>query len=458
MAEVDTSSYKQDAGKSPLEIASDFGKLKQQQQAIQRTDIGISSDQLELMKNRWAVLNKELSTMVNEKDITPDKVVKRMQNMVKMNLVTPDQLGEFVKTMPADPKALPQFLESSLKRGMSTMEAMEFAYGKPYARDTGQRVLSGKIDPRTGAEIPASQTPHELPPTTQTTGASTGQPQLLGVQPPPVQPTLPVGPVQGVQGQSNNFGGNVISATREPATPQPRLPVQQPVPSGPTTAPAPMFEIGKKQLAEDQELATQKLTAIKPAMQVLPLLKDLRSGPTTETFTRAVATLKANGIIPTGTAENDPTAIRQIVNKKLADYVRSNPVGQRSDAAQHLSEKASPTASEQINPALVKLTKDAIVLDRVQAARAGAFTKEIKDKDGKTITVPHDDLSKYGNHRSTFPARVDERAFGIDLMEPAERKKLLDDMVKKKDTFEGKKFWKSLQIVKDQGLIDTGGQ
>lgn len=444
MAEVDVSSYKQPEGKSPLEIASDFGKLKQQQQAIQRTDIGISSDQLKLMNDRWGIINNEMKTMLGEKDLTIDKVSKRFQNLVKMGLVTPTQYGEFIKTLPSDPKGLTDAVEASWKRGMSTIEAQNFAFGQNHEQNNGQGTLSGKTDMRTGGFTPATVTPAQLPPGTPTTGADTGQSKLLGTQPPAVQPVLPVGPVPGVQGQSNNFGGNVISATREPAVPQPRLPVQQPVPSGPTTAPAPMFEIGKKQLAEDQELATQKLTAIKPAMQVLPLLKDLRSGPTTETFTRAVATLKANGIIPTGTAENDPTAIRQIVNKKLADYVRSNPVGQRSDAAQHLSEKASPTASEQINPALIKLTKDAIVLDRVQAARAGAFEGG--------------DLSKYGNHRSTFPARVDERAFGIDLMEPAERKKLLDDMVKKKDTFEGKKFWKSLQIVKDQGLIDTGGQ
>jgi hypothetical protein len=87
----------------------------------------------------------------------------------------------------------------------------------------------------------------------------------------------------------------------------------------------------------------------------------------------------------------------------------------------------------------MKLTKDAIVLDRVQAARPNAFQDQ--------------DLSQYGAHRSLFPATIDERAFGLDLMEPKERQSLIKEMKEKTGTPEGEKFWHSLELADKQGLI-----
>src|SRR6185503_19662944 len=97
------------------------------------------------------------------------------------------------------------------------------------------------------------------------------------------------------------------------------------------------FEEGKKQYAEDQSNATARMMRAKPAIQALPLMqsKGFLSGPDSEQFTNVVAALKTAGLIDTA-AEGDPTAIRQEVTKKLAQYVSGSPVGQRSDAAQTL--------------------------------------------------------------------------------------------------------------------------
>lgn len=452
MAEIDTSSYpKAGAGKSALETAAQFGAIKQQSQAIEKNTIGIAADKLALLNQHFGIMNKELSNMANDPNITKDQVMQRLEGISQMlNMPAPvkqQMFNEFANVR--TPQELKQKLETTLQRGMTTQEQINFAYGTPRNIDTGQTETPVVESVRPGFQQRAiGQTVQkQLPPSTSVVEPGSGQPRALGAQPyqAPVSPgPLPTGPIKDprILGQSNNFGGKVIGAEVEPAPlPGNKLPVQPLTPSGPVTAPSPMFEEGKKALAADQELATQKLTAIKPAMQALPYLKDIMAGPGTDAFTKAVAALKGFGII--STQSNDPTAIRQEISKKLAQYVQSNPVGQRSDAAQTLAEASSPSPNVQITPALIKLTKDSIVLDRVQAARANAFEG--------------DDYSKYGKHRSTFPASVDERAFGLDLMEPAERKKLADDMYKKKDTFEGKKFWKSYQIVKNQGLIDLSG-
>lgn len=478
MAEVDTSSYLKPAAlpvqKSPLDIAQQLGGLQVQQQQIQQNAIGIDQNKLNLINQKYKIVSQKLMSLVNKPDLTADDIVKESQDALKEGLSSPELHAQFISEIPSKtalqrkyPNATPQqidqeyrnvlrsHIDKKLIQAEDTVAAVNHVYGAPGAADNGQSVTPTRQGLR-GPPMPVgAPIQKQLGPATEV--ATPGGTQTLGPQTPqlpantmpvqgglpgqyqqPQQPSnaLPVGPrtAPGINGPSSNFGGNVTGVTVEP---------NQIKPSGPMVSQPPMFEAGKAQLAQDQELATQKLTAIKPAMQALPLLKDLRSGPGTEQFNKAVAFMKANGILSTATA-NDPTAIYQEVNKKLSQYVSSSPIGQRSDAAQTLAEASSPSPKTQINPALVKLTKDAIILDRVQAARPGAFEGN--------------DLSKYGQHRSTFPASIDERAFGLDLMEPKERVALIKDMQKKKNTFEGKRFWKSLAIVDKQGLIDTSGE
>jgi hypothetical protein len=216
------------------------------------------------------------------------------------------------------------------------------------------------------------------------------------------------------------------------------LPTPGITPQGPTTAQPPLFDEGKKQLTQDQELATQKLTGIKNAQMALKLLPGVASGPGTGPYNQAVAFLKAQGIVPTN--PNDPTVVYQEINKYLNRYVQQSGLSQRSDAAQALAENSNPNLMTQLNPALVNLTANAIALDRVEASRPTAF----KDKD----------LSKYGAFRSTYPQQIDERAFKMDLMPKPEASKLFNTMLQKakKGDADAIKFIKSLDIANKQGF------
>jgi HEAT repeat protein len=167
------------------------------------------------------------------------------------------------------------------------------------------------------------------------------------------------------------------------------------------------------------------------------------SGPLTDQFTKIVAGLKSTGLVSIAD-DNDPTAIRQEVAKKLYQYVSNSPVGQRSDAAQTLREASSPNPNVQILPALIKLTKDAVALDRIEAAMPNAF------KTGK--------FEGYLKHKGTFPQSINEKAFTLDL-EPEEKSaKLVDNMAKKlqsknnRERNDAEKFFKSLRMAKEQGF------
>jgi len=262
-------------------------------------------------------------------------------------------------------------------------------------------------------------------------------PPMVNVPPGGPTPTLPVAP----SGITLNQTPNSVVQNRSPA--------------GAAAGPTPLFEEGKKLFSKHQEEASGLLAASQPAVDALQLMKTpgLLSGPGTEAFTKVVAGLKNIGFINTA-AENDPTAIQQEIIKKLHQYVSSNPVAHRSDAAQTLREASSPSPNVQILPALIRLTKDAIAYDRVTAAMPTAFTKTENGKE-----VRNGNYADYGEHIARFPQSVDKRAFIMNF-EDDDGAALTKEMAKKeqsdkpKDRAEAAKFFKSLRIATKQGYYD----
>lgn len=452
MAEVDTSSYlkpQAPAPKSMLDTAQQLGQMEQQK-------VNVDASKLKLLNERFGIMNAELSTMANDPNITRDQVLGRIDHLAKLGFFPPDIVQKFASEVPNDQKMVKGYLETTLKRGMTVQEKLNQLYGVPGTVDDGQTSTPVGVSQMQGVRRTGPGIQRQEPP--DTIVVKDGQSRRLGPQPyqtpsgtgsnplpvaphavPGTPPVMQPGPINDprIQGPSANFGGQVLGAAVEPpagfndrfgAAYEPR---------GSIASTPPLFEEGKKQFVEDQNLATSRMQSAKPALQALAMMEGLRTGPGTETWNKAVAFMKANGILNIEN-DKDPTAVYQEVNKKLNQYVAGSGLAQRSDAAQILAQQSNPNVQSQINPALIKLTRDAVILDRVEAARANAF-------EGK-------DFSKYGNHRSTFPQSVDERAFGLDLMPAKERQALIADMKKKQNTAEGKRFKRSLEIADKQGF------
>ncbi len=461
MAEVDTSSYPKPVQSNFLDTAAKF-------QGLAQGSITLQQSKLKQMNDQFQIINGELSTLANDPNATKEQAQNRLLTISKTLGLKPEITQHMLGELNAAP-SVQSFAQNALVRGQATQEKVNFLYGTPGTFNQGQQTTPVVTSPRFGMRPTGSPIQNQPAPNTQiydtnptledgSPNPNYNRPTLLGprspVAPPgvstgpgqapapgstaPIQPnpvrTLPVTPDKNI----NLTGpGKTITGVDVQDVPPPNQQVSNrfAMPQSFATGQAPLFEEGKKAYSEDQSLATQKLTAVKPAIAAANLMKDLRSGPGTETWNKAVAFMKANNIIPT--TANDPTAIYQEVNKYLNQYVRDG--GTRSDADLAQRELANPNVTQQISPALIKLTRNTIALDRIQAARAGAFQSN--------------DFSQYGRYRSNFPASVDERAFSIDLLEPKEKQQLLGDMLKKKDTKEGQKFFKSLEIAKRTGVL-----
>ncbi len=461
MAEVDTSSYPKLPATPPsfLDVA---GKI----QGLQSGALTMQQQQLNLIKDRFQQVAGQIPGLLSKPDLNQNDIAQFYRNNVANGYITADQAATKLSQLPPTqgmPPAqaaltLKNHMGNELQQAMSTMDALHYHLGGQGQVDTGQQIVptlsspkpgfagnrqtGGVIAPQNGIQV---QPPPTLP--TVSTGAPgqppVGTPGYLGSQSgktglPTAPGALPVGPnpTRGnIQGMGNvtsidvgpdqpNMGGVPTSGTPN------KVPTQSFIQGGNT----PLFEAGKSQYVQDQDMATQRLTAMKPALQALPLMKDIMSGPGTAGFTHALAGLKAFGIIPTNV--NDPVLARQEVLKKLNQYVGSSPAAQRSDAGLLQTEASSPSPNIQNLPALKKLTMDAIALDRIQAARPGAFAGQ--------------DFSKYPSHRSSFPGQMDERAFQLDLMEPKERQALINQMKKNRSTAAGQRFWNSLNVADQQ--------
>lgn len=428
--DADVSSYKLPAQPSMLDIA---GKVNQ----LESGNLTIDKQKLDLLNQRYQILNKEIVGLAEDPNLSPELIMQRGQNLVKAGLLPPKDFAAFIKDMPTDKSQLPTYVRQASSRALDNAQAVQFHYGQNSMLNTGAGSVPlnqrpGMAPTQSGAIIENQQGPAQLNAPVQLPNAATG-----------TTDTTTQGAFQNRLGISNQAPGVVA-----PVTPGVKLPVAAPAAQrAPAAIPgqSPELEGSVKALNEDRAMATTKSTALKPLLQVLPLLKDLKTGIGTEQFNQARAAAVNLGLISAD--EKDPTAIYQVINKKLAGYVANSGLANRSDAGQALSQESSPSAKTQILPALEKLARDAVAQDRVEISRSGAFEGQ---------------PNEYSKHRASYPSSVDERAFNIDTLDAPDRVKLIDKFSKIENgkrvstgTAEADKFWKSLAIAKKQGLLNA---
>jgi hypothetical protein len=471
MPDIDTSSYpRPQQGQNPLDIA---GKL----QGLESNRIGIDQQKLQLANQHFQIVNQSLSSLLYKPDLTADDIVGESQKLVNLGLMTPDHFSQFVSAIPGkaqlqkDPQALQKYLTVTRNQALTTMDAMNwYATGgrgggfvdtgntiQPYGLREGAAVATS---PPIAKNLPVTQP--EFKPNSGKTGV-VGSPNLSpsslpsagfsGEAPQPQQAPMIGGAIPGATSVPTTTVRKPTASAQAPA----RLPIQQSQaqPDQPASVtdrinaatgerglgPPPMFEEGKAQYLADQNNAKSKLEGLRSAIVALSKMDDLRSGPGTPTYNQAVAFLKTWGVIPTQTP-NDPTANYQEVNKYLHQFLKGR--GTRSDADLSAAEQSSPNLGLQINPALIDLTRNAVAQDRVDAGMPGAF-KGVQ-------------FDKYGAHRTNYASTQDLRAAQIDLMKPAERKALMDEMRTKQNTPEGQRFTNTLKNLRSQQIVNPPTQ
>lgn len=446
MAEVDVSTYPRALPTaSPLDIAGKLGGLEAQRVAIDTAKMEQANKALGFMTRAMGSLGPNAS--IND-------YIGVAQNAVKQGLVPQAQLNAFVERAQAA-KSPQQFYNEFMTAAQGHQDQINYHLGQRVDVGNGQTVTPAvtSVKPGFGVKPVGLPVQQQAPPTTQTVDEQ-GQPRLLGPQPTqlpegavpantgiPGQFRLPAERPQIAPARVSGPTGPTVDRTAETPT---NFANRFPQPSGPATGASPLFEEGKKAYTTAQLKAGANAQAIKPAIQALKLMPGLATGPGTAQWNDLVATAKAWGIVDTK-AENDPTVMRQEVEKKLAQFVGSSPIGQRSDAAQTLAEAGSPNPKKQILPALQNLTRDAIALYRIEQIMPQAFKGR--------------DYQNFIKHQGTFPQTVDEKALTLDLLPEEERTKLVKKMAiqyekgNAREKAEANKFKNTLTMAKEAGLF-----
>lgn len=446
--DVDTSSYRTNEAPqiSALDTAAKLGGIQAQAQGIERQKIGIESDKLKLLNERLGVLGKEYTTLLADPDVVngtpaaPQKIAAVGQRMVNLGAMPAATFGEFAKSIPTDPKQSMQFIEQQMARIQSISEATAYHLGDKGAIDTGQAIQPILTSPKPGFGVrsagPAIQ--KQIPPGTPVIDEK-NQERLQGPQAPQVAPggavaapppvsRLPVAPIGG---PANVNAGPAPVTNKDQAQ----------LPRGPAVGQPVLFEEGRKAHVADYQQSAETLAGTRPLVQAYKLIDEFnpRTGPGTETWNKWIAALKANNILPTE-AKNDPTAIYQEINKKMSQFVQQ--MGAPSDKQQALQMESNPNMKSQILPALKKLTYDTIALQRARAILPYMF-------EGKNY-------QDYQNEKGKNVNQISEQALMLDHMKTDERKTLIAKMQKERNSFEGKKFWLTLNAVDRGNVIDTG--
>lgn len=430
--EPDVSSYNQPLPVSPLDVAGKVGSLQQQKLSIDQAKLDQANQGLTYMTRAMGALGP---------DATKEQYIKAAEQAVKMGLVPPQQLKVFAEKAAAAPDSK-SFFNEFMTSAATAQEQIAYHIGRNKDMQDAKNIYSGVELPvsKGGGFAPATRMPVQIAPGTP--GYNPQNEQVFeqpegpsGVVPVPrARPALPVErPASGPTGPTRDITAETPTSIAN------RL---EPLKAGPS----PLFAEGKDTYTKDQLMSAGKGQAIKPAIQAYKLMeKGLASGPGTEQFTQAVAALKAWGLVNINETD-DPTVIRQEVNKKLANYVSNNPNVSRSDAALAQTEASSPNAKTQILPALKNLTRDAIALDRVQMLMPQAFKGS--------------DYQNYMKHKGTFANSVDEKALTLDLMDDKERNSLVTKMQRdyeKGDATAKKKavrFFETLKLAKEARVYE----
>lgn len=406
--EADTSSYNQPLPVSPLETVKNIAGLQQQQQQIQSGAISIDKQKLDLMNTQFGLMNQELSTMIDDPNITKPQAAERLTRFASTLKLPPEAVKHMMDELNAAP-SVKAFSENALRRGMDTQQRINQQYGVPETVNDNKFTTQGVRLPASkgGGFIGATQQPIQIAPGTPGYNNQNQQVFEQPAGPPGIVPVPRVRPSLPAERPTTGTTGPTVDRTAEtPTTLANRL---EPLKAGPSV----MFPEGKEAYIKDQYNSSSKALAIKPAIQALKAMPGLSTGPGTAQFNDLVAAAKAWGIVDTK-AENDPTVLRQELEKKLAQYVGNSSIAQRSDAAQTLAEAGSPNPKKQILPALQNLTRDAVAFDRVQMLMPQAFKGR--------------DYENYIKHKGTFPQSIDEKALSLDLLPEAERNSLIKKM------------------------------
>ncbi len=437
MAEVDTSMYpKAPAPNAFLDTAGGvigIANAAEQNRLLQTQN---QQTQLDLVNNQVGTLVNGFSTLASLPDLSPQHFVQFGQRMVEEGIISPEIFAAEMKAIEGaggDPAALRQLAGNFSLRALDAGQRFSAQYGTPTMIDTGNALVPSTVSPITGIHPIGATIQKTLSPTELATPATIG--------------TTPAGqPITGTTGQLlEKAGVNPLTALpMQQGANNPLMPIAGPgvVTSLPAGDIAAMERTGA---ASGDDLAQARIREAKFQQDIVPLQKAIPAlealgatgtGPGTEQINEIKSFLQSMGL-----PGADVEGIKNFdeARKYLTQYAQTvGDTGTNDKLAASFAGNPSVSIS---NAAAVDVAKTALALRKLQNAQLMAF---------EASGQPESQFSKFA---SEFNATQDPRAYGLDMMTPDARAKLIGGL--KGD--EKSKFAQSLRIAIQLGLVQPPG-
>jgi len=447
MAEVDTSIYPKApppgqwmdtaGGVIGLANAAETNRLLQTQN---------KQTQLDLVQDQVGKLVDTFSALAADPNLSVQTIQQQGARLVDLGLIAPEQLAVELKAIPpgATPDQLRQMMGNYALRALDAGARFSAQYGTPSMVQTGQTQQPVTVSPLTGirpigAPIQNTLSPQDLatPATIGTTSA--GQPitgttgQLLekaGVNPMTALPMAPQGGNALMGGAPAEGGGNALMP-QIPAGPG----VVTQLPAGDIAAMEAAGAAGGADLAaaRQREATFQQDTVpLEKAITALEALGTAGTGPGTEQINEIKSFLTSMGIpgVDVESIKNFDEA-----RKYLVQYAQT--VGDTGTNDKLAASFAGNPSIGISNAAAVDVAKTALALRKLQNAQLMAF---------EASGAPP---SQYSAFASQFNAQQDPRAYGMDMMSPDARAKLIEGLKGDEKT----RFVQSLRTAIGLGLV-----
>lgn len=177
--EADTSSYRQPMPVSPLDVTSKAIQVAQQGQTLDASKMANANTALQHITRAMTSLGP---------DATKEDYAAVAENAVRQGLVPKEQLNVYMERL-AKATDAKSFFNEFATAAATLQEQLNFHLGVPGQSATGQTVTPTVTSVKPGFGVRPTGMPVQMqaPPTTPVVGPS-GQPQLLGPQPPQLAP------------------------------------------------------------------------------------------------------------------------------------------------------------------------------------------------------------------------------------------------------------------------------
>lgn len=452
MAEVDTSIYKIAADSDPFEFQN---RLLANQRARQEVEL----NNIKLATERFGTINSAASGLLSDPELGRTDITRKLWDtlgrLTKGDAMTAQHAVQFMQQFPTDPRQQAQAIRNvhaqtldAVQRGRAYIGEVQ---GVPIGGGTKfmQQPAYGGAPPRDLGYVENTLSPEAKqvnPDLSQTYVGRTGNPPIQGPAGAPTNLLGNYGPASSSAPSRQPLRERNGAPARAPQTPAMPSAGSPAAPSRVMAAPPPGEAEAKRAAGEGsggalvsaRQRAMNYQQEVFPLEQAIPALEKLGTkgtGPGTESINNLKSFVLSN--IPGANFQGlkDDVATYDKAKKYLVDFVNQNGnAGTNDKLAASFAGNPSVNIS---NAAAVDVAKSALALRRMKQAMLDGFER---------ANLPE---SEFGKFASKWNTMADPRAYGFDMMTPAQRKAVIESLPKGKRDL----FMLNVQDAAEQGLI-----